>query len=341
MRVSHAPASAGHSGVDLAFEAISEPLPGAKWAALFARHWSAYEKWFLNPAHRPSPYYLSCLRALRTHMPELVPTYQALVELAGGGDAAARFLSMYSPPPYLTACSQAALGGPHPLLVRNYDYAPRLCEGALLHTAWHGRRVLAMSDSLWGVLDGVNDAGLAVSLSFGGRRVVGDGFGVPIVLRYVLEFCADTREACAVLTRIPVHMAYNVTVVDASGAIATVQVAPDRAPQVLPDAVATNHQGEIEWHEHAKATSTLEREAFLHQRLHAPDFDREALIASFLRQPLYSHALDEGYGTLYTAVYDPIARGARFLWPGVSWTQSIEHFEEGTLQVRYARVLRA
>ena len=27
------------------------------------------------------------------------------------------------------------------------------------------------------------DAGLAVSLTFGGRRVVGDGFGVPLILR--------------------------------------------------------------------------------------------------------------------------------------------------------------
>ena len=46
-----------------------------------------------------------------------------------------------------------------------------------------------MSDCLWGLLDGVNDAGLAVSLTFGGRRVLGDGFGIPIVIRYLLETC--------------------------------------------------------------------------------------------------------------------------------------------------------
>ena len=48
-----------------------------------------------------------------------------------------------------------------------------------------------MSDCLWGLLDGVNDAGLAVSLTFGGRRDVGDGFGIPIVVRYLLEVCSD------------------------------------------------------------------------------------------------------------------------------------------------------
>ena len=34
-----------------------------------------------------------------------------------------------------------------------------------------------MLDCLWGLLDGVNDAGLALSLTFGGRPQVGAGFG--------------------------------------------------------------------------------------------------------------------------------------------------------------------
>src|SRR6185436_2580738 len=95
------------------------------------------------------------------------------------------------PTPYLTGCSQAVWTrrGEPPTLVRNYDYHPELCEGTLLLSAWHGTRVIAMSDCLWGVVDGINEHGLAVSLSFGGRQVVGDGFGIPLVLRYALEFC--------------------------------------------------------------------------------------------------------------------------------------------------------
>ena len=38
------------------------------------------------------------------HMPEIVPLYDQLCELAGGGDQAARFLSFYCPPPYLSGC---------------------------------------------------------------------------------------------------------------------------------------------------------------------------------------------------------------------------------------------
>jgi len=40
-------------------------------------------------------------------MPELEPTWNRLSELMGGGDAAARFLSMWCPPPYITGCTQA------------------------------------------------------------------------------------------------------------------------------------------------------------------------------------------------------------------------------------------
>lgn len=324
--------------MDLPFDAIAEDRPGAKWRALFERHWPAYERWFTRPPRSDAPYYLSCVRALRMHMPELMPTFEALVDLAGGGDVAARFLSMYRPPPYLTACSQAAVSRPAPLLVRNYDYSPRLIEGAMLKTAWAGRAVIAMSDSLWGVLDGINEDGLAVSLSFGGRKAVGDGFGVPILLRYVLETCANLREASAVLQRVPVHMSYNVTVLDADGDFVTAYLAPDRAPVLRADRVCTNHQGEPEWHEHAKATSTLQRERYLNDRLDDGPPDNEALIASFMRPPLYSTALDQGFGTLYTAAYRPAERSVEYRWPGMTWRQSFDEFHEGQLVVRFAQV---
>ena len=78
-----------------------------------------------------------------------------------------------------------------------------------------GTPVLAMSDCGWGAIDGINAAGLSVSLAFGGRTAVGEGFGIPLVLRYSLQTCETTAEAGAVLTRVPSHMSYNVTVLDA------------------------------------------------------------------------------------------------------------------------------
>lgn len=320
--------------LELEFEAIAEDLPGAKWKGLYDRHWQAYERWYLQAGERARPTYLVCRRALREHMPRLLPTWEKLTDLAGGGDVAARFLSFYCPPPYLTGCSQAVWSSPPAALIRNYDYHPELCEGVILKSAWNGRRVIAMNDCLWGVLDGVNEEGLAVSLSFGGRTVVGEGFGVPIVLRYLLEFCSTTEEATAVLARIPVHMSYNVTVLDRSGSFATVYVRPDKPVSILPVAVTTNHQEEVEWHEHAKATGTVEREQFLCSRLDEATASAEQFIAAFLRRPVYSQAFERGYGTLYTAAYQPAAGSAEYLWPGYRWPQSFAAFEEGRRTVR-------
>ena len=92
-----------------------------------------------------------------------------------GDELAARFLSLYRPPGFVVGCSQGAWSrDADPVLVRNYDYPASRAEGIVLSTQWTGRRVIGMSDCLWGLLDGVNDVGLAVSLTFGGRRVVKD-----------------------------------------------------------------------------------------------------------------------------------------------------------------------
>ena len=196
--------------MQLTFRSVAEDRPGGKWRSLFELHWPAYRHWFLSEGIEERATYGETVHRLRQYMPELLPTYETLCELAGGGDIAARFLGLYRPPAYLTACSQVVWPD-GPLLIRNYDYNPALCEGLILKSRWNEKTVLAMVDCLWGVLDGVNDSGLAISLTFGGRRVVGDGFGVPIVLRYILELCDTVKQAEKVLKRVPVHMAYNIT----------------------------------------------------------------------------------------------------------------------------------
>ncbi len=75
--------------------------------------------------------------------------------------------------------------------MRNYDYSPAAFDRVILHTNWQGRRVLGTSDGLWGLVDGMNDAGLAISLTFGGRQIVGDGFGLPLILALC---AADLRD---------------------------------------------------------------------------------------------------------------------------------------------------
>ena len=111
-----------------------------------------------------------------------------------------------------------------------------------------------MSDCLWGLLDGVNDAGLAVALAWGGRHARGAGFGITLVVRYLLETCETVEQAATTLARLPVHAPYNLTLADAQGGAATVYLGPDRAARVVLPAVATNHQEQVDWPEHALAT---------------------------------------------------------------------------------------
>ncbi len=315
--------------MQLVWRAISEPEPGPKWAGLFHEFWPDYHRWWLREGEDPRPTYWESRKALAAYMPEIVPLYDRLCELAGGGDHAARFLSFYRPPPYLSACSQAIWPGKEPVLVRNYDYHPQAFDAVVMRTEWQGRKVVGTSDGLWGLVDGMNDAGLAISLTFGGRRVVGDGFGVPIILRYVLQTCETAAEAGAALARIPTHMSYNVTVVDRHRHFRTVMMAPDRPARVTHAAVATNHQERVEWDSHARFTATVERERFLLQRLTLHVEPQEKFISAFLRVPLYSSAFDQGFGTLYTAVYRPRLGKMELRWPRAVWPLDLHDFHEG------------
>jgi predicted choloylglycine hydrolase len=268
-------------------------------------------------------------------MPEIVPIWERLVELTGGDEQAARMLSLYRPARYLAGCSQAVRTSSEPMLVRNYDYHPDKCEGTFLLTSWAGTRVMAASDCLWGVLDGMNEHGLVVALSFGGRRVGGDGFGIPLLLRYVLETCRHATEAAEALARIPCHMAYNISLLDAAGDHFVVYLAPDRAAVITRDAVATNHQRGSGRSRYERFTNSAGRERVLLDHVGDPDLADDALVSLFLEPPLYATNWEGGYGTLYTAVYHPVTRSARFLWPDGQVVQSIDGFEETDMVVPY------
>lgn len=322
------------------FLALEELQPGAKLQQLFRRDWPEYHSWFLREGEAARPSFAVSLRMLRQHMPELVPTYERLVELAGGGDIAARFLAQYCPPALFSGCSQAVWTRDRFALIRNYDYTLRWFDSLLLHSAWTGTHVIAMSDHLWGVLDGMNEYGLAVSLAFGGRAVIGKGFDITLVLRYLLETCQTSKEAALVLRRVPVYMAYNVTVIDRQGDYATAFVAPDRDAIITRTPVSVNHQGRIELPRQAREWKTLQRERALVECLQNPDQAFDKLIRKFMQPPVYRIPRANDWGTLYTSVYYPQAGLVECRWPNDVWQQSFTTFTEGEHIVRYPQVGR-
>jgi predicted choloylglycine hydrolase len=318
----------------LTFDAVAEAAPGPAWAARWRRSWPAYAAWFRGNGGDAGPSRRACEAALAAHMPELVPVHRRLTRLAGGGDRAARFLSTWCPPRYLGGCSIAALEADGDVrLVRNYDLSPRLNEGLLLRSEWTGTPVMGMVEFLWGLSDGVNGAGLAAAIAYGGRGEVGRGFGVTTIVRYVLETCATVPEALSVLRRVPSHMAYNVVLADRRGETASVELRPGGGARVARPSVATNHQRGSRA-ERPGFTRTVERRDRL-ERLLGDGVSPGRLADAFLEAPLFQRNYDGGFGTLFTAVYDPGAGGLALRWPGEEWEQSLDAFVPGSRTVRY------
>ena len=322
--------------MQLHFNAISAlGKPGDKWQKLYQTHWPAYKSWLNAKYTLNYPDLKTSQAALKEFMPQMWPTYIRLCKSAKADKVAARFLTGFQPPAYVSGCSQAVIAGKNIQLIRNYDFHPDLMEGTQLLTSWNGKKVIATSDSLIGAIDGMNEDGLVVSLTFGGRKVVGIGFGIPFILRYVLEFCSNVSEAVEALTRIPSHMSYNVTVVDKTGKFKTLFLSPDKKPEVTDASFTTNHQGSVEWPENALFNNTMERSLFLKAILSDEKANPLNIADAFLEEPLYNNRFKEGFGTLFTSVYKPLTGEVEYRWPEASLKQSFNHFQEVEKLINY------
>ena len=315
--------------MQLKFKSIFEyGNPGLKFQKLFYSYWPTYRNMLNTDGATYIPDLATSQAALKEYMPKMLPAYERLCNLVNADVQMARFLTGFQPPAHLNACSQAVISGKEVQLVRNYDYHPNLFEGTLLLSSWNGKKVMATTDFIMGLVDGMNEDGLAVSLTFGGRKVVGKGFGISFILRYVLEFCSNVEEAIEVLTSVPSHMAYNVTVLDKRGAFKTVLLSPDSLPVVTDVGYTTNHQLRIDWPENAAFNNTLERSEFLKRLLQNKELLSNDVVKTFLHPPLYNNQFNEGFGTLYTSVYNPLNGTVKLLWPNEEMLQSFDNFTE-------------
>jgi predicted choloylglycine hydrolase len=307
---------------------IREPQPGPRWQALFAATWPAYRAWYLQDGDDARPDLDVARAQLERHMPELVSTWEAMVALTGHDDVAARLLTMWDAPAFAPGCSQAARADGDPIMVRNYDYSPDLFEWVVYSSEFTTRKVIGTGDCLWGLLDGMNDDGLVISLTHGGRQSSAPGFAIPLVVRYLLEVAGTVDEARIVLDRLPVAASYNLTMMDATGVVVTAFVSPGNDPEYSESAVATNHRGRVpERPEHARALRSVERQDHLLELMAEP-VEPESLTAAFLEPPLYNQRYAQGFGTVYTAVYRPRRQELTYAWPGESFTRTFDSPDE-------------
>jgi predicted choloylglycine hydrolase len=147
------------------------------------------------------------------------------------------------------------------------------------------------------------------------------------MLRYVLETCSRVDQAIAALSRIPVALSQNVTLLDRSGAYATMFLGPDRAPSVSKLRACTNHQEIPACPASSAVADSIRRQQVLLDALDDPAMTLPDLIAQFLEPPLYSRR--SRFTTAYTAVYRPAEGQVDYIWPGKIWRQRIGGFSAG------------
>src|SRR6478752_2940162 len=210
----------------ISLHAFREDVAGPRWRALYDATWPGYRSWYLRPGTGRRPTAAQAETALLRYMPELHPVWRRLVDLAGGDSTAAAMLSHWNMPAFAPACSQVVVDNGTRALIRNYDYHPELFEQVVMSTRFTGREVIGTSDCLWGLLDGMNSDGLAVSLTFGGAKVYGPGFGIPLVVRYLLEVADTGPRALAKLRGLPVSGYYNLTLAARAGCMLNANAAP-------------------------------------------------------------------------------------------------------------------
>ena len=203
-------------------------------------------------------------------------------------------------------CSAAMTGD---VYGRNYDYRPRQYGARFaLVRATGSHASVGSSELLTGRLDGMNEHGLAIGLHLVRMRPRLAGLSAVLIVRIVLDQCATTAEAIALLRRVPHAMAYNYSLLDANGAAAVVEAVPGAVAVRTGDWLAcTNHFQSVMLRPlNRRAAHSQHRlpplETWAEQRLSA-----EAMFTALNHSasPAFHHGYLRAAGTLHTIVAEP------------------------------------
>jgi predicted choloylglycine hydrolase len=195
---------------------------------------------------------------------------------------------------------------------RNYDFRPRGYEARFAFVQASGTYASAgASHLLTGRLDGMNEHGLAIGLQLVKPRRAYPGLSCIVIVRLVLDQCATTTEAVALLRRLPHAMQYNYSLLDAKGIAAVIEAVPGSVAVRTGDWLAcTNHfQSPLLRPLNRRAAHSQARlpplERWAAQRLSA---EQTFLVMNRSNSPAFHHGYRGGAGTLHTLVAEPAKR---------------------------------
>ncbi|MFN8029975.1 MAG: carcinine hydrolase/isopenicillin-N N-acyltransferase family protein [Dermatophilaceae bacterium] len=160
---------------------------------------------------------------------------------------------------------------------------------------------MGTSDCLWAYLMGINEDGLAVSLTFGGRP--GSPASASPWSCALARGRGDVAEAVARVRTLPVAQAYNLTFVDAAGTVATVFVAPgDEEVITSPGSVSQRITDSTSWNiPQMRPSVALPRASRPADPTCQRRRDAAEVVGAFLREPVRSSLFSAGFGSLFMA----------------------------------------
>ncbi len=229
-------------------------------------------------------------------------------------------------------CSQMVLlptkaDNGHTLIARNYDFSEKMDDMMLCTTKISGRYAhIASSSVLFGRSDGMNECGLAVTMTSAGlpvsnmegapRRPAVEGLVYWAVIRSVLENCANVEDAINYVKEMPIAFNLNLLVADKSNRAALMETYDGRfavkcIDEFTPEQLlySTNHVclPELSHFEEHKLKHSLVRYERIGEMLSKDKISQED-IKNFLStkypQGLMFNYYDEMLGTLRSVIYD-------------------------------------
>jgi predicted choloylglycine hydrolase len=212
-----------------------------------------------------------------------------------------------------TGCSQFYVNG---YLARNYDDAPGAVENEFPIIKPQGSiSSIGASTGYIERLDGMNEEGLAVSLTFGaGYPAKQHGIGAAMLQRIMLDKAATVDEALSIFKSTSYVSPNNVMICDALGNGALIEGSGGKHVIRQSDELlfcANSYQSpEMKKEQKLKNPTTLWRENQMQLRI--PNLYNEIAMMDFLTADfpngLFEPYFTDGLGTLWSVIYNPANR---------------------------------
>ncbi|MBN7797657.1 C45 family autoproteolytic acyltransferase/hydolase [Parahaliea mediterranea] len=261
---------------------------------------------------------LASFEILREHYPDVVREIEGFAEgINDTPDNLAAFLLSIGIFDTSGQCSVFAYRNTGNVIIgRNYDmlFAFKKFTESSLVAPQNRYSYIGQSDVFIGKVDGINETGLSIAMSFVNGTSTQPGVGFHMVIRNVLENCSTTAQAIKLIRETPVATANNFLVADQSGDLAVIESAPEKshvrrpAPgedfiyitnQFVSTDMKPHDKGGTEWSKNTERATTLKDSL---SALSSMDLNSAREILS--NKCVCLDLKKEGFGTIWSVVAD-------------------------------------